>query len=142
MPYTPFSYLIWWSSLEIWVAIKIMTAESCTEQSRELSALRSSQQNGTSEHIVRLLGSFIHQGPNGSHQCLVFELLGPTVDHVVSDYHASGDRLEPENILQVTKQLLQGVASIHRAGYAHGGSLGYFPLHEQTRTNISHVPRH
>ena len=30
-----------------------------------------------SEYIVQLLGDFLHEGPNGCHQCLVIELLGP-----------------------------------------------------------------
>lgn len=79
------------------------------------------QQTRASNHVVLLLDSFIHLGPNGSHKCLVFELLGPTVDTVVADYGMLEDRLEPEVILKIAKQLLQAVASVHEAGYAHGG---------------------
>jgi hypothetical protein len=52
---------------------------------------------------------------------IVMELLGPTLDAVVADYSTLQDRLEPEIILKITKQLLQAVASLHKARYAHGG---------------------
>ena len=31
------------------------------------------------ENIIQLLDDFEHEGPNGTYQCLVFELLGPSV---------------------------------------------------------------
>jgi hypothetical protein len=37
------------------------------------------------------------------------------------DYHEDGERLEAETILRITRRLLQGLAAIHEAGYAHGG---------------------
>jgi len=54
---------------------------------------------------------------------LVLELLGPTTDSIVSDYHEFGDPLEPETILRMSEQLLQGVAFLHEAGYVHGGKM-------------------
>ena len=100
--------------------MKIVAADS-SERSRELGVIQSLQETRASNSIVKLLDSFIHQGPNGSHECLVFELLGPTLDWVVADYGMSEDRLEPEIILEITKQLLRAVASLHKASYAHGG---------------------
>ena len=67
---------------------------------KKLAAL--SQGSLRSTYIVHLLDDFLHQGPNGSHQCLVFELLGPSVDAVVADYGEFGDRLEPETIFSPT----------------------------------------
>ena len=40
---------------------------------------------------------------------------------VVSDYYSGGDTLEPETILRLSEQLLQAIAFLHEAGYAHGG---------------------
>ena len=64
-----------------------MTADS--QVSRELQNLRHlekhSQGSLSSNYIVQLLDSFMHEGPNGDHQCLVFELLGPSVDKVLAD---------------------------------------------------------
>ncbi|KAL5354256.1 hypothetical protein ACLOAV_000344 [Pseudogymnoascus australis] len=100
-----------------------MTAES-TEKSRELCNLQalssSSQEDLAAHYIVQLLDEFTHDGPNGTHQCLVFELLGPSVVFVIEDYHATGEKLEPEVILRMTQQLLQATTFIHGAGLAHG----------------------
>ena len=73
--------------------------------------------------VVQLLDSFIHKGPNGSHQCLVFELLGPAVETVVLDYAGGGDHLDAETIIGITRTLLKTLSAMHRAGYAHGGLL-------------------
>jgi serine/threonine protein kinase len=110
------------SRLKRWVSLKIITADS-TESSRELSTHQALHKTlAKPHHLVQLLDSFVHQGPNGEHQCLVFELLGPTVDTVVLDYY-SGDPepLEATTILRITHQLLQTLAALHGAGYAHGG---------------------
>lgn len=119
-----------------WVSIKIMTADS-TEHSQELSTLQflatHSQGDISSKHIVQLFDEFLHQGPNGIHQCLVFELLGPTLITVVNDYHAVGDALEPETIVRLSEQLLQAIAFLHEVGYVHGG----MPAH----TYITRCPR-
>ena len=99
-----------------------MTADH-TNNSRELGNLR--YLAGHSQ-IVQLLDDFIHQGPNGTHQCLVFELLGPTIDFIIADiYGLTGsveDGLEPETILRLSEQLLQALELIHEADYAHGGT--------------------
>ncbi|KAK3305126.1 kinase-like domain-containing protein [Chaetomium strumarium] len=110
-------------SLKRWVSLKIVTATS-TESSRELTVLRKLKDAGVG-HVVQLLDSFVHQGPDGTHAYLVFELLGPTVDHVVSDYRDDEEpdeegHLKPATILKITGQLLRALAAMHRAGYAHG----------------------
>ena len=64
-----------------------------------------SQESLSSKHIVQLL---VHQGPNGQHQCLVFELLGPTVASVLASRH-----LETNVILRMSKQLLETIRFIH-----------------------------
>lgn len=70
---------------------------------------------------MQLLDSFSHKGPNGNHQCLVFELLGPSVDMVLADYHQVQDKFDPETILRVSKQFLEAISFIHSAGMCHGG---------------------
>lgn len=89
--------------------------------SRELQILQNLRQKRAARRIVQLLDCFIHQGPNGYHKCLVFELLGPSVDAVVTDYHMGGDYLAAPTILRITRHLLQVIASMHVVGYAHGG---------------------
>lgn len=103
-----------------------MTANS--QESRELQNLKLLERQGDlSEHyVVQLLDSFTHKGPNGVHQCLVFELLGPSVDKVLADYHEGHDELCPETILRMSTQLLEAVKFIHSAGMCHGGKPSIF----------------
>ncbi|KAJ5962603.1 hypothetical protein N7501_007544 [Penicillium viridicatum] len=109
-----------------WVSLKITTANSSI--SRELQNLnfleRQSRRGLASNYIVQLLDAFTHKGPNGVHQCLVFELLGPSVDKVLSDYHESQDELDPETVLRISTQLLKAVRFIHSAGMCHGDISG------------------
>ncbi|KAJ5778049.1 hypothetical protein N7520_001295 [Penicillium odoratum] len=99
-----------------------MTANADT--SRELRNIRylesQSSEPLSSNYIVQLLDSFTHEGPNRVHQCLIFELLGPSVYHILSDYREGPDPLEPEIIFRMTTQLLKAVRFIHSAGMCHG----------------------
>lgn len=122
--------------LEQWVSVKIITADR-TNQSRELHNLRALAEHSKgslgAKHIVQLLDDFFHEGPNGCHQCLVFELLGPTVNLSVYDYHREGERLDTETILKISTQLLEAVAFMHEAGYAHGGIVDYSLFASQSK---------
>lgn len=118
------------------MSVKITKAER-TKQSRELQILRAlaqcSNNNPGSEHIVRLLDDFLHEGTNGCHQCLVFELLGSTVITMVNDAHHFGERLDTDVIIRISTQMLEAVVIMHEAGYAHGGiaACGLVTLHSQ-----------
>lgn len=68
-----------------------------------------------------MLDSFCHEGPNGAHQCLVFELLGPSVDKVLADYQQVGDQLCPEIISRMSRQVLEAVRFLQSVGMCHGG---------------------
>jgi serine/threonine-protein kinase SRPK3 len=104
------------------VSIKVKTADTdTTENHREVGALRALQENAALHHIVRLLDDFVHHGPNGSHQCLVFELLGPSVDFIANEYSEDGDQLDTETVLKITTQLLEAISFLHEVGYTHGG---------------------
>ena len=127
--YSPFSSPVLMARrLEKWVSVKITRAER-TNQSRELQILRALTQCSSvspgSEHIVKLLDDFLHQGPNGCHQCLVFELLGPTVNVMVNDAYHFGERLDTDTIIRVSTQILEAIAFMHEAGYVHGGTVTY-----------------
>ena len=124
------------SRLEQWVSVKIITADRTT-LSRELYNLRALAEHAKGnlgpKHIVQLLDDFLLKGPNGYHQCLVFEMLGPTVNIIVNDYHEEGERLDTEIILRISRQLLQAVAFMHAAGYAHGGRVDNVPFRGSLR---------
>ncbi|CAG7924597.1 unnamed protein product [Penicillium olsonii] len=104
-----------------WVSIKILTANS--PKSRESRILDILQTRGglSSNYIVQLLDTFTHTGPNGAHQCLVFELLGPSMAHALADYRSDSDKFEPEILLRISKELLKAVDFIHSSGLCHGG---------------------
>ena len=111
-----------------------MTADA-TVDSRELGIIKSlanhAQGSISSTYIIQLLDDFFHQGPNGTHQCLVFELFGPTLDIVISDYSNFSDpelRLEPDTVLRISEQLLNAIVFVHEAGYGHGGTIRYAML--------------
>ena len=65
----------------------------------------------------------MHEGPNGYHQCFVFELLGPTVNTLVSDAHLFGERLDTDVIIRISTQILKAVAFMHDAGFVNGGTV-------------------
>ncbi|KAK1147184.1 hypothetical protein N8T08_001923 [Aspergillus melleus] len=98
------------------------------QASQELHILEHLQRHsrGTlaSNYSVQLLDSFTHEGPNGVHQCLVFELLGPTVDKVLADYRWGNDKLDSETVLRMCTQLLTAVRFTHSAGMGHGDISG------------------
>lgn len=71
--------------------------------------------------FVTLLDCFVHHGPNGAHNCLVTELLGPSLSSVMSVYRDLEQVLRPDTILRAARQILDGVHFIHQAGFAHGG---------------------
>ncbi|KAF7593753.1 hypothetical protein BBP40_010929 [Aspergillus hancockii] len=65
------------------------------------------------------MDAFSHQGPNGTRECLVSKLLGPSVDMVLSDYQEAQDGLNPEIVLRLLQQLLEAIKSIHNTGMCH-----------------------
>lgn len=49
----------------------------------------------------------------------MFELLGPTVNIIVNDYHKEGELLDTETLFKISTQLLQAATFMHEAGYMH-----------------------
>jgi len=113
---------------EQWVAIKIVTADR-TGTSREPDSLgefaKLPHQSTDPASIVELINDFTLEGPNGCHQCIVFELLGLMVNLIVTDFHEDNDRLPAKDMFTIATRLLQTVAFLHSIGYAHGGMLIY-----------------
>ncbi|KAL4945101.1 hypothetical protein BDV06DRAFT_219633 [Aspergillus oleicola] len=114
-----------------WVSLKIITADNPQHpQIRELDNFHLLESRADAEeglaanYIVQLLDEFTHEGPNGIHRCLVFELLGPSLDKIIGEYHDGGDCLEPETILRISRQILEGIKFVHDAGMGHGDISG------------------
>ena len=132
-PENPSYHLIFltYNRCKQWVSLKILTAASSREskERQNLQVLQNcSQASPSSKHIVQLLDSFVHQGPNGLHQCLVFELLGPNVGQILQWHVDNEDNLEPETILRMSEQFLEAIKFIHDAGMGHGGKVNLYRL--------------
>jgi serine/threonine protein kinase len=106
-----------------YVAVKIGIAERKDESpTRELQTMELASHDPHLKHIVQLLDQFNIKGPNGSHQCLVYELLGPSVPDV-ADAKFPGGRLPGKLAKAITKQSLIALADLHQLGIGHGGKL-------------------
>ncbi|TKX25988.1 protein kinase domain-containing protein 10 [Elsinoe australis] len=103
--------------------IKICTAESSTGNSQELQVMGVIQSiqdpyPGRS-HIRTLLDDFRHDGPNGSHTCLVVEVLGQAVC-TTAEEDCTGRRLPPRIASTVASQVSLALSFLHRHSIAHG----------------------
>lgn len=63
-------------------------------------------------YVVSLLDSFRHNGPNGSHVCMVFEVLGENLLGLIKRYNYKG--IPKVLVKQITKQVLLGLDYLHR----------------------------
>lgn len=72
------------------------------------------------QYLMTMTDFFEISGPNGRHECLVLELLGPSVADYL-DAHSLDERLPGELAKRVVKQTLLGLAFLHERGIAHGG---------------------
>lgn len=110
-----------------YVAIKISVSEKEAE-TRELGILRAIRSGlPDSPHLLQMLDHFECNGPNGCHDCLVLELLGPSVSDLVERYYR--DRRLPGKLAKdIAKQALLGLGSLHHHRIGHGGQLGSIRL--------------
>lgn len=80
-------------------------------------------------HVLELLDNFQEEGPNGTHTCLVYELMGGPVTSR-AEYLANMQRLHtfvphyepyPKTLAKrILKQTLLGLDAIHRCDIVHG----------------------
>lgn len=88
-------------------------------------------------HIVELLDHFTHTGPNGTHNILVTEVMGPNCNTMIEEvrsltiigHNAAGNEVQrreqskglPLTIAKsILKQVLLGLRGLHKRGIAHG----------------------
>lgn len=64
------------------------------------------------KHVVSLLDSFEHKGPNGTHVCMVFEVLGENLLGLIKRWNHRG--IPIALVKQITKQVLLGLDHLHR----------------------------
>ena len=97
-----------------YVAIKIISSRA-SNASREVQINRRilDADNSARRHVVTLLDSFQHVGPNGVHDCLVFEPMGPDV---ASCLH---DPVPYREARSICEQLLMALQCLHDLGIVH-----------------------
>jgi serine/threonine protein kinase len=106
-----------------YVAIKISVSE-LEEESREIQVLRAiaamqSDEPG-SRHLMFMIDHFRLDGPNGTHHCLVLELLGQNIPDQL-ERHYNDERIPKQLATMIAKQALLGLDCLHQQKIAHGG---------------------
>ncbi|KAF9063830.1 hypothetical protein BDP27DRAFT_1198533, partial [Rhodocollybia butyracea] len=103
--------------------LKIVVLES-TKVASEIAVFHHLQQlsnldidNGNKDFVVYLLDKFKHHGPNGMHQCIVTEVLGPCLglDDCLVEEHFNGFAKH------VAAQISRGLRYLHKHFVVHGG---------------------
>ncbi|KFY37937.1 hypothetical protein V495_06856 [Pseudogymnoascus sp. VKM F-4514 (FW-929)] len=117
-----------------WVSIKIKKARASTDEvendpeikvMRELEKYHAESPQDRPRRFVHILDWFHHEGPSGIHNCLVTELLGPSISAILTSCNEMDDFLAPDTILRASRQVLEGIEFAHQAGFVHGGSFDY-----------------
>jgi serine/threonine protein kinase len=109
----------------LYASLKILSADASECSSgTELDVLRRlATGSGTGKRFVlQFLDSFIHQGPNGTHLCVVTEVSGPSLSTYLEGVCSFGE-LPPESARALIPRLAQGVEYLHSCNIVHGGRL-------------------
>ncbi|KAL9578020.1 MAG: hypothetical protein Q9212_005993 [Teloschistes hypoglaucus] len=103
-----------------YVALKICAVSELPTNNEidilQLLAADNSQHPGK-QHVVSLLDHFSHEGPNGTHDCLVFPVLGPNFR---DKNHALQGRFPADFARKICYQMGEGLAYLHSSGVVHG----------------------
>ena len=106
------------------MALKIVVSRASPDrrESRTLQTLAriNNSSHPGCKHIVRLLDDFSHAVPNGTHPCLVFELLGPSVATIIEEIFPDS-RLLGVPAKRVCKEMLLAVDFLQEQNIGHGG---------------------
>ncbi|KAF7547639.1 hypothetical protein G7Z17_g7576 [Cylindrodendrum hubeiense] len=119
------SYSTTWAakdqSEDQYVAIKVLVSE--IGHTHELEILRAisalPRRHPGWSHLNHMLDNFTVVGPNGTHNCLVLELVGPSVADVVTS-HYTDDRLPAKLAKVFANQALQGLDFLASHDIGHG----------------------
>jgi len=117
------------------VALKVCKSkESITKQALDEAAVMDELQQGhtpPSQHVVRMLDHFSHDGPHGRHTCLAFEVMGENLLELVRYYvpragrdrgeggATSGGGVPLPMTRRIARHALLGLEYIHRRGIVH-----------------------
>lgn len=114
-------------SLNRHVALKILTSR-CYGGKKEVYELAILQRITNSDvkhpgwkHVLSLLDSFVHTGPNGDHVCLANEMMLGNL-HELSFRFGPRRQLPVRLVKEVSRQMLSGLQYLHETcGVIHSG---------------------
>ncbi|KAL5338626.1 kinase-like domain-containing protein [Aspergillus crustosus] len=112
-----------------YIALKILIADPGASK-HELAILEMLSKN-TAEHpgtrqVVTLEDFFEHKGPNGTHRCLIFDVMGPSVAGALENPSEALRKLSSNRkfpvwmIKSILYQTLLGISFLHDTGIGHG----------------------
>ncbi|KAF5383895.1 hypothetical protein D9757_007384 [Collybiopsis confluens] len=97
---------------EIKLLQRIITSSTPPQSQPPGSPLSPSQIHPGRSHVISFLDHFRHHGPNGTHVCMVFEVLGESLLPLIKRHITKG---VPMNLVrQIAKQILLGLDYMHR----------------------------
>ena len=107
-----------------YIALKILMADESTEDCGELRVNKFREMGLDKEvggdFICLPLEQFRIDGPNESHICFAYPVLGPRVSCVLQDFE------NPDKVLRgIALQAVQAMAALHSHGICHGGEYFY-----------------
>ncbi|KAJ7661665.1 kinase-like domain-containing protein [Mycena rosella] len=116
-------WLAWDSKMKRHVALKVVKSaarytETALDEIKLLQRLiTSSTPSGAANHpgrshVISFLDHFRHTGPNGTHVCMVFEVLGENLLGLVKRHQNKG--VPMPIVKQIAKQVLLGLDYMHR----------------------------
>ncbi|CAK5265408.1 unnamed protein product [Mycena citricolor] len=116
-------WLTWDSKSKRHVAMKVVKSaarytETALDEIKLLQRLiTSSSPNGSNNHpgrshVISFLDHFRHNGPNGTHVCMVFEVLGESLLGLIKRHQNKG--VPMPMVKQIAKQVLLGLDYMHR----------------------------
>lgn len=89
-----------------------------------------------SERVLALLDHFRIQGPNGEHDVLVLQVVGP---HLEAMFHEEPTVIQ-QSIKSLVHQVALGTSFLHHCGVVHAGQSIFFPAGYQNLRGRSRSP--
>ncbi|KAJ0123879.1 hypothetical protein J7T55_012350 [Diaporthe amygdali] len=104
-----------------YVALKVSVSEKRDNRESEILRVISALPKGHpgQDHVVQMVDHFEETGPNGTHECLVLELLGPNVPDLI-DWIYTDERLPARLAKSIAHQALLGVGFLSTYEIGHG----------------------
>ena len=90
------------------------SAQHYTEAAKDeidiLNQLKTADPSGA-QYVVQLLDSFSHVGPNGTHVCMVFEMMGQNLLSLIKYFQYGGIPLDAVKV--IARQICEGLSYAH-----------------------------